>query len=539
MKKLKALVAGCLAAALLVGCGGGGDTASSNVFVMAKENDVSTLDLKLASTGMDFEVLNAYCEGLVALDKDSKVIPALAESYTISDDQTVYTFKLRDAKWTNGDPVTANDFVYSWQRTITDGEDYKYFFTDDMACIKNGNEVYAGEMDVSELGIKAVDDKTLEITLSKPTPYFLSLMAFPTAFPLNQKFVEEKGKDFATSADTVLACGPYVLTNYVKGSTVEFKKNDTYWDAENVHLDGMKMNVVSDASTASMDFESGNCDFTKINSSLVDKYKDDERYSSYLEGYLWFLQFNIANNKTDTPLANANIRKAISLSIDREDLCNNVLKDGSISARGFVPAKFAFGPDEKDYAETADNLISNDAAEAKKYWEAGLKELGVTSLELNLLHETSDPAKPAAEFIQGQLEKNLPGLKVTMTGVEKKVRTTKQQDGDFDITLTRWGPDYADPTTYLTLLTTGHFFNYGNWSNSEYDAKMKEVGSSTDVNARWQTCKDAEKLLLADGNAPIAPLFQTGGASLISKQITGLESHTFGTPYIYKNVVKK
>lgn len=533
MKKMRTLVAACLALVMLVGCGGG-NSDTSNTLVVAKENDVEALDLLKASSGMDFEVVNAYTDGLVALDADSKVVPALAESWTVSDDQTVYTFKLRDAKWANGDAVTANDFVYSWQRTAKNGEDYRYFFSDDMACILNGTEVTSDEKEPTELGIKAIDEKTLEITLSKPTPYFLSLMAFPTSFPMNQKFVEEVGDKYGTSADTVLSCGAFKMTNYVKGSTIEFEKNADYWDADAVKLNGLKMNIVKEASTSAMDFDSGNCDMTKINSSLVDKYRNEETYNSMLEGYLWFLQFN-TENKT---LSNAKIRKALSLAVDRTDLCDNVLKDGSVVARGFVPSEFAFGPDDKDYAETATNYISTNVEEAKKLWQEGLAELGVSSLEINLLYETSDPAKPAAEFIQSQLQTNLPGLTVTMTGVEKQTRTQKQEDGEFEVTLTRWGPDYADPTTYLTLMTDGHFFNYGKWSNSAFGAKIAEVGSETDATKRWEACKEAEAILFEDGNYPVAPLFQVGGAVLISKNVTGIENHTFGTPYIYKNAVK-
>lgn len=532
MKKvLSALACLCMLIAL-VGCGGSSSD-NSNTLVVAKENDIESLDLLKASSGMDFEVLSAFTEGLTAIDADSQVIPGLAEKWDVSDDQTVYTFHLRDAKWANGDAVTANDFVYSWQRSAAQAEDYRYFFSDDMACILNGSAITSDEMEASELGIKALDEKTVEVTLSKPTPYFLSLMSFPTAFPLNQKFVEEQGDKYATSADTVLACGPYVLSNYVKGSKLEFSKNDEYWDADAVSLDGITMNIVKEASTSAMDFDSGNTDMAKINSSLVDKYKDTETYQNILEGYLWFLQFNME----DSTISNAKIRKALSLAIDRSDLTDNVLKDGSIPARGFVPSQFTFGPDGKDYVETAENYISTDVEQAKQLFAQGLAELGVSSLEINLLHETSDPAKPAAEFIQSELTQNLPGLTVTLTGVEKETRTQRQEDGDFQVTLTRWGPDYADPTTYLALMGD-NFFNYGKFTNSAYTNKLAEISSATDIEARWQACKDAEAILFEDSNYPVAPLFQVGGAILVNTDVSGVEVHTFGTPYIYKNAKK-
>ncbi len=533
MKSLKKMVLAVLALTMLVGCGGNQKANNENQIVFAKENDISTLDLKSASTGMDFEIINACNDGLVALDKDNKIVPAIAESWEV-EEGVKYTFKLRDAKWTNGDPVTAQDFVYSWQRTIVDGEDYRYFFTDDMACIKNGNEVYAGELPVDDLGIKAIDEKTLEITLSKPTPYFLSLLAFPTSFALNQKFVESCGDQYALSPENFLGNGAYTLTSYVKGSNLVLDKNETYWDAANVKAESLKFNIVKEAATAALDFDSGKCDFTAINSSLVDKYKDTDNYNSFLGGYLWFLQFNMENEI----LANANVRKALTLAVDRDDLTQNVLKDGSVSARGFVPQKFAYGPDNKDYCETAPKFVSTNIEEAKKCWAEAKKELGMDAIELELLYETSDPAKPAAEYIQAKLTENLEGLTITMNGVEKKTRTTLQQEGKFAVTLTRWGPDYADPTTYLTLLTDGHYFNYGKWANAKYDDLAAKISNEKDVEARWQYCKDAEAVLFEDGNYPVAPLFQTGGAVLVNPELTGLEDHSFGTPYIYKNVAK-
>ncbi len=546
MKKLKAFVAAALALTLLVGCSGGSSDAGSNgsTLVIAKENGIESVDLLKASTGMDFEVVNAFCEGLTGIDKDNKVYNALAADYKVNEDETVYTFTLKDAKWSNGDPVTANDFVYSWRRTAQKGEDYQYFFTDDMACIKNGNDVTAGKKKPEELGIKAIDEKTLEITLSKPTPYFLSLLAFPTSFPMNEKFVtglEKDGKKYGDQSDMancVLACGPFVLTNFVQDSVIEFKKNENYYDADKIKLDGIKMNIVKNVSTSALDFDSGNCDITKINSSLVDKYKDGKTFNSMLEGYLWFLQYNIGS-KGNKYLKNANIRKAISYAVDRQDLVDNVLKDGSVAARGFMPTSFAYDQDGKDYCDTAAKYMSTDLAKAQELFDKGLKELGVSSINLRLLYEKTDPANPAAEFIQSQLAK-LKGLSIEMTGVDQKnSRTQKQTDRDFDITLTRWGPDYADPTTYLTLMTKGHYFNYGDFDNSKYDAKIKAINSETDKTKRWKLCQEAEAILFEDDQYPVVPLFQTGGAILIGENIEGLEVHTFGTPYIYKNVVKK
>lgn len=509
---------------------------SGNRVTLAKENDVISMDSTYATDGMSFEMIAATVEGLETMDKEGAPIPGIAESYDVSDDELTYTFHLRDAQWDNGDPVTADDFVFAWNETVNNpAAEYAYLFGQDGACVAGADEIIAGEG--GELDIKAVDDKTFEVKLSKKCPYFVSLMTFPIFYPINEKFFEEQGDQYALTADALLANGPYKLRDWTKGSSLTLDKNENYWDAENVKVDGIDVRIVAEASTSALDFESGNTDFTKLNSTLVDKYKDSENYTSYLEGYLWYLQFNYANELLD----NENIRKALGTVIDRTDLVENVLKDGSIAIGGFVPESFAAGPDGKDYSDGAEKFYTETGDEALKkateYWEKGLKELGKEgeSVSLRLLYEPSDPAKPAAEFIQSELQQ-LPGLTIEMVSQEKENRIELQKQRDFDIVLTRWGPDYADPTTYLNLMLTGNSYNYGDYSNPEYDALMTEAANAPTAEERWEKLHEAEKLLMDD--SPVVGIFQVGGASLVNSKVTGIESHSFGVPYIYKNLQK-
>lgn len=246
---------------------------------------------------MSFEMIAATIEGLESMDKDGNVVPAIAEDYELSDDELTYTFKLRDAQWSNGTPVTADDFVFAWNYTASNPKaEYAYLYTQDGACIENADAiVYDGKTD-EKLGVTAVDEKTLEVKLSKKCPYFLSLMTFPVFYPINQEFFEEQGDQYALTADALLFNGPYKLVNWTKGSSLTLDKNENYWDKDNVNVDGIDVKIVPEASTSALDFESGNTDFTKLNSTLVDKYKDSDSYTSYLEGYLWYLQYNL-NNK--------------------------------------------------------------------------------------------------------------------------------------------------------------------------------------------------------------------------------------------------
>lgn len=547
MKKFTSVACCALMALSLVGCSSGSKDSSSSsstgsstdgkTVTLAKENDVISMNSTYATDGMSFEVIAATIEGLETMDKDGNVIPGIAESYDVSDDGLTYTFHLRDAKWSNDEPVVAADFVFAWNETIKSPEaEYSYLFGSDGACIKNADEILAGD-DKLDLDVKAEDDKTLVVNLSKKCPYFLSLTTFPIFYPINEEFFETQGKDYGLKPENLLANGPYKLTSWTKGTSLDLEKNEAYWDADSIKVDTIHYNIVPEASTSALDFESGNTDFTKLNSTLVDKYKDDEAYKSFLEGYLWYLQYNYDNEA----LANENIRKAIGTVIDRKDLAENVLKDGSVPMGGFVPEKFTTGPDGKDYSETRDKEFYTETGdecltEAKKYWEKGLEELGVKEVNLRLLYEPSDPSKPAAEFIQSQLEQ-LPGLKIEMVSQEKENRIELQKKGDFDVVLTRWGPDYADPTTYLNLMITGNAYNYGNYSNKEYDAKLKEAAEAKTDEERWKLLHEAEDMLMED--SPVVGIFQVGGASLVNPKVSGIEDHSFGVPYLYYNLEKQ
>ncbi|MFV0381002.1 MAG: peptide ABC transporter substrate-binding protein [Breznakia sp.] len=537
MKKMLLKICSLAMVLTLVACGGSDKATTDDdatTVTFAKENDVISMDSRYATDGMSFEMIAATMEGLMSVDADGNIIPALAEKYEVSEDQLTWTFHLRDTKWSNGKKLTADDFVYAWQETITSPDaEYNYLYTDDAASIVNAAAVLAGEKDKTELGINAVDEKTLEVKLTKAVSFFDSLMTFPVFFPVNREFGEEQGEDYGLTPDNLLAIGPYKMTTWNKGSKIELEKNADYWDADAVKTDKLVFNIVAEASTAVLDFESGATDFVKLNSDLVDKYKDGETFNTMLEGYLWYLQFNFEN----TTLANANIRKALALAVDRDQLVNAVLKDGSIAAKGFVPETLATGPDGKDYRDTADTYLTTNKEEAKALFKKGLEELGVDSLNLRLLFEGSDPAKPAAEFIQSELTSTLEGLSVEMISQPKENRIEMQKAGDFDVVLTRWGPDYADPTTYLSLNVTGNSYNYGKYSSATYDATYAKAGETEDLSARWQLLKDAEKIAMDD--VAVSPLFQVGGATLVNTKVSGIETHAVSVPFIYKNVKKE
>lgn len=291
MRKRKALLSITLAAAMALGTCGisvSAETSSAVLNVMI-ETPVESLDPQQATDGTSFEVIADYTDGLMQMDESGAAVEALAESYDISDDGLTYTFHLREAYWSNGVQVTAADFVYAWQRAVDPdiASEYAYMLSD-IGQIVNAEAIIAGEMDKSELGVTAVDDLTLEVQLNVPVSYFLSLMYFPTFYPVNQEFCESCGDTFGTSPDTVLSNGAFILTDYEPAATAfELVKNEDYWDADRVSLAGLSYQVIQDSQQALMSYQVGDLDITLVNGDQVEQVEDDPEFDSIGAGYLW------------------------------------------------------------------------------------------------------------------------------------------------------------------------------------------------------------------------------------------------------------
>ena len=535
MKYAKFLMIFVFSIVTLAACSGDSES-SEKILKVAKDTELASMDQHIATDGLSFEVIAATIEGLYTLDADGNAIPAIAKSYDVSEDGLVYTFHLReDAKWSNGEPVTANDFVYAWRRLVDPNTASEYAFIMDVAGVKNAASVNAGEASLEELGVKAVDDSTLEVTLALPVPYFLQLMTFPSFFPMNEAFVTEKGADYAQSPDGLLANGPFKMTEWTQGHSFKVEKNDSYYDKDNVNIDGIEYKIMKDAQTAALEFESGNLDVVRLTGEIVDLYKENEAFTLIHEGYLWY----IAPNEQVEELQNVNLRQALGRAVNKEQLTETVLNDGSTVANFIVPVTLATGPDGKDFRETsANDYMTYDVEVAQEYWEKAKQELGIETLTLELLFEDTDSMKKCAEFIQSELQTNLPGLTIELKSQPKKNRLELMRAGDYQLGITRWGPDYADPTTYLDMFITGGSNNYPNYSSEEYDTLMNRIGKGDlvyDIEARWEAMKEAEQLLIAEDAAAL-PMYQQGNTYLIDQQVKGIETHSVGVPFIYKNV---
>lgn len=521
---------------VLAGCGQ--DTTDGKKYLrIAEDVELSSMDQHIATDGLAFEVISATIEGLYSLDADGNVIPAIAESEEVSEDGLVYTFNLReDVKWSNGTSVTANDFVFSWRRLIDPNTASEYNFIGEVAGLKNASAIIAGELPLEDLGVEAVNDYTLKVTLERPVPFFKSLMAFGPFSPLNEDFVKEQGESYALEPSKLLSNGPYKMVEWNKGYGFKLDKNPDYYDAESVKVDGLEYRVIKDYQTAALKYESNEIDVVKLSAELVDKYSSNEGFTSIGAGYLWYAAYN----QGDEIASNLNVRKAISHAINKEHITDNILNDGSIPADYIVPVGLATGPDGKDFRETTETYSEYNLELAKEYWDKAKSELGKEQIEIEILLEDSETIKKMAEFMQADLETNLPGLSVSLKIQPKKNRLELMRAGDYQIGLTRWGPDYADPLTYLELFITesGGSPNNLKYSNAEYDQLVYDASRGElagDPEGRWEAMKEAEKILL-EQDAAVSPLYQTGYAYLINPKVSGIENHAVGTPFIYKNV---
>jgi len=498
--------------------------------------EVASMDPQIATDGTSFEVISAVTEGLYSVDAEGSAIEAMVDTVEKSEDGLTYTFKLKDANWSNGTPVTAEDFVFSWRRLVDPEVASEYAFIMGVAGVKNADAIASGEMAVEELGVTAEDEKTLVVELDVPVPYFESLMSFPSFLPMNEEFFTSAGDNYGTSPETLLANGPFKVTAYEPAATtITLEKNADYWDADAVALGGIQYQVIKDSQQTMLSYQNGDLDVATLSGEQVEQFMNDPEFVNVVAGYLWY----VSPNQIVAGLENVNIRTAMALSFDKEAVANNILKDGSIPANFAVPTLLATGPDGKDFRETTDTYLTTDKTKALEYWEAGLAELGVTELSYTMLVEDTESAINVAQFLQSEWQTTLPGLAVEIQTMPKKNRVERMQAGDYELVLTRWGPDYADPMTYLDMWTSDSSNNYGLWSNAEYDALIENAKKgelALDLEARWEALKDAEKMVMDE--AVIMPVYQKGDAVMVRTGVEGIEFHSVGINRVFKNATK-
>lgn len=549
-KMLSLLGMTATSALLLAACGGGGNneaTSSSSkpadsdidkeqVLNLIESGEIPTMDSVLNTDVVGGNVMNNVFEGLYRQGLEGElVLGMLEEEPKVSEDNLTYTFKIReDANWSNGDPVTADDFVYAWQRLAdpTVAASYNYMIQD---IVENATEIIGGEKEPSELGAKAVDEKTLEVKLVRAVPYFKDLLTLPMYYPQNQAYVEELGDKFASNSDSLVYNGPFTLTEWDgTGLSWVYKKNEDYWDVDNVKLDTINFDVVKETSTALNLYETGGIDRMRLSGEYVQTQQDNEDLRVEPTSSVFYFKFNQERNGQKTDLANENIRKGLAMAFDKEAYAETVLQNGSLPANGLVPQGLAVDPDTgKDFRDQNGDLLEFNVEEAQKYFKKGLEEIGKDNLTLEILGDDGENAKKSLEYMQGQLTQNLPNLEIKLRNVPFKVRLEADTKQDYDIEMSGWGADYADPINFLELFASDNGNNKSSYANDEYDALIKKsLSEVNDLEARWVGMLDAEKILME--TAGIAPIYQRYNSVLEKPYVKDIAAHLVGAEYSYK-----
>ncbi len=569
-KNMKILFAVAFAFAMmfsLAACGGEtasegekaatGDAAAPAEKIIRTNNssEPGALDPALASGTHDSWVLNHVFEGLMKKTKDGATAPGVAESFEVSEGGLKYTFKLReDAKFSNGDPVTAHDFEYAWKRVldpetasnyafqlyyVKGGEDYNTVEKPGIYYVKDadGNdteevdhEVKYEDADLEGLdvegksedeinqmvyekwlqekkdavAVKAVDDYTLEVELAQPTPYFDQLTAFYTLYPVDKKVVEAN-PDWAKNADTYVSNGPFKLTEWEHSASIKIRKNDNYYNKEAIKIDGVDFDIIESEDTTYQKYDGGEYDILlPLPQSVVPKLQADGVEDLVIgnEVGIYYYNFNTKQKGFD----NVNIRKGLSYALDRKTICEKIAQGGQIPAFGVIP--FGLLDDQgKDFREEQGDLFTYDVEKAKELFEKGLEETGLTREDFNgkvILYNTQEGHKKIAQVVQSMWKETL-GIEMALENVEFQTKLDREKAGDFDVSRAGWVGDYADPMTIIDLWLTDAPYNDASYANPEYDKLVMEAKGSDDQKVRMDAMKKAEKILMED--MPVCPIY--------------------------------
>lgn len=542
MKKIHKILLTIFTALLVVVIAGCGNKKPNSNESNKKQLNLSTtapLDTIDISKSTGYGQTGNVFESFYRLGKKGQVNAGLAKSSSVSDDGLTWTFTLRDAKWSNGDKITAQDFVYSWRRTLDPKtkSPYSYLFSG----IKNADQIIDGKAKPDSIGISAPNDKTVVIKLDKPIAYFKVLMAYPLFGPQNEKVVDKYGKKYWTKSQYMVYSGPFKIKNWSgTGNKWQFAKNDNYWDHKVVKLAQINYTVVSNPTTGQELYQQNKLDLTPLTSQQVKNFKSDKEFKQYPYSYVTYIKYNFADQDAAKRKAmdNKNIRLAMSLAIDRDVLTKKILGDGSEPPKGFVASDLAKDPQTgKDFADQqyVKDTVDTNTKLAQEYWQKGLKEIGQKDLKLTLLASNDDAnGKVISEYLQSRYHKILPGLDIDIRDIPGHSATQRADDGDFDLYLSGWGGDFSDPITFLQTAKSNTSYNQGKYSNKEYDELVDRAQDqdANDENKRWDDLVKATQILNAEQG--MTPVYQQVTAYLQKSDVKGIIHNTAGTQWSYK-----
>ena len=500
---------------------------SKNTITLMQTNELLSLDTSNHADLTTWNILENTMEGLYKADSKHQPAPAMATKVVSpTANGTLYTFPLRhNAKWSNGDPVTAQDFVTAWQRSVapTAKSGYNYIFSG----IKNADAIIAGKKAPQTLGVKALGRYQLQVELEHPMPYFNKMMVMPAFFPENQTALKKFGNNYGTNSQRLYYNGAFKATGWDgTNESWTLKPNKYYYDKKAIHLQAIKYLVVKDPNTAHELFEQHKLDDATITGVTAKELQKDKNLIHQKRAGNYYLRINLANNQ---PLTNNNMRQALNLVLDRRALTKDVLADGSVPAYTYTAQDLATDPTSgKDFASEHQPQQTYNVALARKLWQKGRAEAGLKkTVNLTLIGDDQTVTKNVAQFVQASIQKNLPAVKVTMRNIPEKSASAAVKSGKFNLAQTLWLADFADPISFMGILTKNNPQNYGKYNDDEFNQLYQAaLESSTSTNQYWQNMNKLEERL--NQTVPVLPLYQMVESHLVNPRLHGVLSHPVG-----------
>lgn len=482
-----------------------------------------SLDPGLSTDTTSAWVLDHVFEGLYTTDEDGNPILGAAESVDVTEGGAVHTFTIRDdANWTDGTPVTAADFEYAWKRVLNPEVGSRFAFY--LYYIKGAEEYNTGNGTVEEVGVEAVDEKTLKVTLNAPLGYFDKLLTMWTYYPVKKELVEGN-KDWSTDPETYISNGPFKMTKWAHDSEIVIEKNKDYYDESTVKLNKVTFKMVNEATTFYQMYKTGELDLiSTLPTDVLEAERDSDEYLVVPRYGTYMYIFNV----TKEPFTNAKVRKAFSLSVNRDLVVDNINKAGEISAYGMVPPGVAT-PDG-DFREVGGKHFEEDADEAKKLLAEGMKEEGWDTLpQVELLYTTSEGNKKIAEAVQEMIKKNL-DIDLKLVNQESKTQLATVNQGNFQMSRMGWVGTFVDPVINLDYFLGGSPNNRTGWVNDEYDSLLEQSKIEQDDKKRYDLLHQAEAVLMED--MPFIPMYYNSNTYLTSPKLENVAYYVNRQPFL-------
>ena len=501
---------------------GKGVDAATGTVTLALADEPPQLDSILSTDTISAMVLGHVMEGLLRNAEGGKLAPGVAERWEITD--TGATFWLRpNARWSDGKPVTARDFVFAWRRAVDPASASEYatiFFG-----IRNAEAINKGELPISSLGVQALGDRILRVELARPVPYFDKLMAFNSFNPMREDFYKAAAGRYGADADTLLYNGPFTIRRWVHGAHLRMEKNAFYWDSDRVKIKALDFAYFSsDPNTLINLYKDGKIAVAGLNpESLTDALVRRWQINRFMRGSVAYIEFN---HRKDRPTANLHLRRAIQLVIDSDEVVYRVIKlPGNLPGRSLFPV-WLDGVNGKFRQEYPAPKIVPDPVEARRQLALAMKELGLETMPpLTMLSDDGALGDKMTEYFQETFRREL-GLKIRIDKQIFKQRLAKMSAGDFDFVLAAWSPDYADPLTFADLFASWNSNNRGRYKNPRLDQLVEVARNSTDVHTRMGAFGEIQRILFED--PPMVPTYEPGVVFVVDPRLKGVVRRAVG-----------